>query len=384
MGRKAMMFASVASHVDFFNRDNIAILEQMGYEVTVAANFSEGNAYSADQAYEFMKELYHSGYEVIDVPVPRSMYDIKGMINTIIKLAADMKAKEYDIVHCQSPIGGVLCRIAAMFSRKKGTKVLYFAHGFHFYKGAPAKNWIIFYTAEKLCAKITDCVLTLNKEDYKCAGKHFNTRVEYVPGAGIDLEAINTVIADRAALCNELGIAQDKRIILSVNELIERKNCKTAIDAYIMSNPKDAVLLICGNGPLMEELKQYVKDNNMEDRIIFAGFRKDIIKMFKIADIFLFTSKQEGLPVSLMQAMATGLAVLCSDIRGNSDLIQNGKGGYMYNPYDVAGFSRGLDKLLADGCLRTHMGQVNKSRVKKYDKKTVNKKMRDIYTSLLD
>lgn len=382
--KRALMFASVASMVDLFNRDNIKILEELGCEVTIACNFMEGSVYSKQQSKKFMNELIARGYDVINVPVPRSIYDIRGMVRTVMKLSAELKKRHYDLVHCQSPIGGVLCRIAAKKSRKHGTKVLYYAHGFHFYKGAPVKNWMIYYTVEKLCAGITDCILTLNREDYKRASRNFNTKVKFVPGVGLDIKGIDKVPQEKEAVCKELGIPSNKKIVLSVCELSERKNCLVAIKSFLKADSKDAVLVLCGIGAQEEMLKQYVNDAGAEERVIFAGFRNDIIKMFKAADVFIFTSKQEGLPVALMQAMASSLPVVCSRIRGNTDLIKNGQGGYMYDPMDEDGFADGLKELLDNKAICRKMGRVNRRRVAKYDISSVNEIMRNIYISLLD
>ncbi len=377
---RAMLFASVASMVDLFNRDNIDILTDLGYQVTVCANFKEGSVYSKEQAKEFKNELISKGIDVIDVPVPRSAADIFGMINTVRILRDEFLKNDYDILHCQSPIGGVLARIAAMPFRKNGLKVLYFAHGFHFYTGAPTANWLIYYNIEKLCAKITDVILTLNREDYLRARKHFESDIRYIPGAGIDISEINDTICNPLIIREEFNIEPDKKILLSVCELSERKNCLTMIKAFIASGRTDSVLVLCGIGEQMDMLKEYVKNNHAEDRIIFAGFRNDIINMFKASDMFIFTSKQEGLPVALMQAMACGLPVLCSDIRGNSDLMKNGYGGYMYDPLDTRGFAEGINKILDSDTSR--MSAYNQKRIKKYDIRAVNTVIENIYREL--
>ena len=190
---RALMFASVASMVYLFNRDNIKILEELGYKVTVAANFSEGSVFPKEKARKFMAELRLSGHDVIDVPIPRSLKDVKGFVKSYMILRRDMKKKHYDIIHTQSPIGGVICRLAAAPFRKEGAKVLYYAHGFHFFKGAHAINWLAYYPAELICANMTDVVITLNKEDYNRAKRHFNTEVVYMPGVGLELDEIGGI-----------------------------------------------------------------------------------------------------------------------------------------------------------------------------------------------
>lgn len=379
---KAMIFASVASMVDLFNRDNIDILMDLGYEVTVACNFKEGSVYSKETAKQFKKELRIMGCDTVNVPVPRHASDIYGMVHTIDILRKDMKKKHYDIVHCQSPIGGVLARIAAYPFRKEGTKVIYFAHGFHFYTGAPEINWLVYYNIEKLCAHFTDVLLTLNREDYVRAKKHFDTDVRYIPGAGIDMWGIIDCVPDIKKKREEFNIPANKRIIISVCELSYRKNCETMIRAFIKADRDDTVLLMCGIGAQMDMLKELVDREGVADKVIFAGFREDIIELFKIADMFMFTSRQEGLPVALMQAMACKLPVLCSKIRGNVDLIKDSEGGYMYNCEDVDGFAEGISRILDDKETAARMGECNFSKISGYDRNVVNKIMKKIYVSM--
>lgn len=381
---RALMFASVASMVDLFNRDNIRILEELGYNVDVAANFSEGSVYSAGQAKRFKRELADAGHCVIDVPVPRSMFDISGMIRTVIKLRKHMSVKHYDIIHCQSPIGGVLCRIAAAPFRKQGTRVIYYAHGFHFYKGAPLFNRIVFYNIEKMCARITDCIITLNNEDYEAATQNFAAHVEYVRGVGLDVGGIQSIPAKREDVRKELGIPPYKKIILTVCELSRRKNCAVAIEAFARAGRDDAVLVLCGIGEQENMLRELAESLGIGEKVIFAGFCSDIIRMFKASDMFLFTSKQEGLPAALMQAMACGLPVVCSRIRGNTDLIENKRQGFMCRYDNINGFSRGINILLDNPGLAKRMGERNMKVIRPYDKEYVNGRIREIYLSLAD
>lgn len=379
---RALMFASVASMVDLFNRDNIAILEEMGYKVDVAANFDEGSVYSKAQAEEFKNELERCGHKVINVPVPRKTSDIKGMIDTVRILRKHMAKMQYDIVHCQSPIGGVLCRIAAAPFRKNGMKVLYYAHGFHFFDGADIENWLIYYNVEKICAHFTDCLITLNKEDYNRAMNKFATTVRYVPGIGLDLDEIAGVDIERDEVRRELGIDADKKIVLSVCELSKRKNCQVALEAFAMADRDDAVLVFCGIGEQLDMLTEMAVSMGISDKVVFAGFREDIIRIIKASDVFVFSTKQEGLPAALMQAMACGLPVMCSRIRGNVDLIEHKKQGFMCSHSNVEYFAKGISTLLDNKKLRYEMGARNKEVIRNFDKNIVNKRMKDIYKSL--
>lgn len=380
---RALMFASVASMVDLFNRDNMDMLEELGCKVDVAANFTEGSVYSKEQADAFAIEMKSAGREVINVPIPRSMYNIKDMIKTIRILRKHMSIKHYDIIHCQSPIGGVLCRIAAAPYRKEGTKVLYYAHGFHFFKGADLFYWLVFYNIEKLCARITDCLITLNKEDYNRAANNFKTNVCYMKGVGLDLQEIYDVPADRDGVREELGIAKDAKIIVSVSELSRRKNCMTCLQAFAKADRDDAVLLFLGIGEQMDMLREQANMLGISDKVVFAGFRNDVIRIMKSSDVYIFSSKQEGLPVSLMQAMACKLPVLVSRIRGNTDLVENKKQGFMFSYDNVDGYAKGINILLDNPKLSKRMGNANGEVIKDYDKEPVNKMMKQLYIQLL-
>ena len=244
------------------------------------------------------------------------------MFKSISRLKKYLWDNPCQIIHTQTPFGGVIGRLAAKKFRKSGqTRVIYFVHGFHFFKGASIINYLIYYNIEKYLARFTDCLITLNHEDYEAALKFRAKSVEYVPGVGVNTDYIQGITADVTAKKHELGIPADKKVILTVAELIPRKNIEASIRAFAGTHNTDCTMLICGKGELLDELKLLCKSLGVSERVIFAGYRTDILEIYKITDIFLFTSYQEGLPVAVMQAMASGLPVIASDIRGNRDLI---------------------------------------------------------------
>ena len=200
----------------------------------------------------------------------------------------------------------------------------------------------------------------------------------------MNIDEIERIPADRENVRKELLIPSDKKIILSVCELSRRKNCAVAIEAFARADRDDAVLVLCGIGEQVDMLKELAARLGVEEKVIFAGFCNDIIRMFKAADMFIFTSKQEGLPAALMQAMACGLPVVCSRIRGNTDLIENKKQGFMCAYDNVEGFCKGINILLDNPKLGRKMGSRSREVIKLYDKKYVNERMREIYLSLKD
>lgn len=376
--------AHVASMIDLFNMDNIHLLQEMGYQVDVACNFEYGSVTSQQRVDEFKQELQAEGINVYHIPVPRKITAIRDILESCRRVKKLVKEYQYEIVHCQSPIGGVIARLACKGARKKGTKVIYVAHGFHFYKGASLKNWFLFYPIEKYCARYTDCLVTINQEDYRIAKKKMSKAksVEYIPGVGSKTENIKSLTFDKQSKRHEFGIQPDTTILLIVGEFIKRKNHEAVIRAFATSNLKDTVLLLCGRGILENELKKLVADLNLSEKVIFTGYRKDIDEIVNIADVFLFPSFQEGLPISVIEAMAAGLPILCSDIRGNNDLITQGEGGYLFPPTDLFGIQQAMQKLVENVDLREAMGRKNQENVKQYDISNVRLHMKSIYESI--
>lgn len=382
--KKALMLASVASMIEQFNMPNIKILQELGYEVHVACNFEFGNTSSVESIEKLKDELKNSGVKAIHIPIPRRIMDIKDILRSFGMVKRLVNKHQYEIVHCQSPIGGVITRLACKKARRKGTRVIYVAHGFHFYKSASIKKWLMFYPIEKYCAKYTDCLVTINYEDYHLAKKKMSkiSRIEYIPGVGTNTELITNTNVNKDKKKEEIGIPQDATVLLIVGEFIKRKNHETAIRAFASANMKNTILLLCGQGPLEKRLKELVDRLHITDKVIFMGYRNDIDEIVNIADIFVFPTYQEGLPISVIEAMAAGLPVICSDIRGNNDLIKEGKGGHLYQPTDIAGFQTAMIELVNSKDLREQMGNFNKENVKCYDITNVNVFMKAIYESI--
>lgn len=391
MSKRAMLVANSASMIDHFNKDNIDILKSMGYDITVAANFKDGNSSTNERIAEFTEELKEQNIDIINLPIPRSISQFFNVFRSVSILKKYLTEHPCRLVHTQTPFGGVIGRLAAKRSRKiSQTRVIYFVHGFHFFKGASFKNYLIYYNIEKYLSKFTDCLITLNSEDYSAASDRFSAaEVEYVPGVGVDTDYISSIVIDKTAMKKKLGIAVDNKVILTVAELIPRKNIVTAIKAFAALNDKNCTLLICGKGQLLDELKTLCISLGIEKKVIFAGYRKDILEICRLADIFLFTSFQEGLPVAIMQAMAAGLPVIASDIRGNRDLLENSGTGLNFNclaaPEDVNAFVHKLNYLLDNPDICRELGNENISICRdNFDITIVHNQMKKIYNNLLN
>ena len=330
--KKVLFTATVVkTHINVFHLPYLKWFKEQGYEVHVAAKN------------DFVNEpcIIPNCDKFYDINFARFPFS-KTNIKAYKQLKKIIKENNYDIIHCHTPVAGVLTRLAAR--NCKNTTVIYTAHGFHFFKGAPLLNWLIYYPVECFCARFTDKLITINKEDYKRAQK-FSLRndgkVYYVPGVGIDIEKIKNTKVDIHQKKKELSIPENMPVLLSVGELIKRKNHETVLKVLSKIKDNNFVYLICGRGVLMEYLQNLTKQLGLESKVKFLGFRKDVDEICKISDLFIFPSYQEGLPVALMEAMAAGLSVIASNVRGNRDLIDKEN---LFDPKDVNVLKNLLEK----------------------------------------
>lgn len=377
--KRALIYAHTASMILQFNMENIRTLRSMGYAVEAACNFEEGNSIPPQKIAEMKAQLEEMGVTLHHLPVPRKVTAVFRIIKSIGLTRKLMNERHYDLVHCHSPVGSVVCRVANRLSKAYGKcRMIYTAHGFHFYKGAPLLNWLILYPVERVCARLTDTLITINREDFDLACRKMKAKkVEYVPGVGIDIGAFSESPADRAEKRREIGVPENGTLLLSVGELNENKNHETVIRALGHMDRTDVYYAVAGQGGKKEELEQLAQSLGLGDRVRLLGFRRDVRALFQSADVFVFPSYREGLSVAMMEAMASQKAVVCSRIRGNTDLIDD-KGGVLFDPHSVDDCRRALETIL-EADLQM-LGQYNGEKVKRFSLETVQKQMKEIYS----
>ncbi len=365
---KILYVTTISDTMVFFPK-LIEDLIQKGHTVDIATNISQAPVCEC---------YYNWGCKVYPISCSRSPLS-GGNIKAISQIKKNVEENNYDIVHCHTPIAAMCTRLACMSARRRGTKVFYTAHGFHFYKGAPLKNWVLYYTMEKLCGRLTDVLININKEDYGLAKRKIKAKkVAYVPGVGIDVDKFKGITIDKAAKKAELNIADDKIVLLSVGELNTNKNHETVIRA--IKDIENVHYLIAGEGDLHQHLDNVIKELNLTDRVNLLGFRNDILELCAMADIFVFPSIREGLPVSVMEAMASGLPCVVTKIRGNTDLIDE-NGGAFFEPCDVDGCKNAIKKVL-NGDL-VSIGAYNQDKVSLFGNKTIIQQVNQLYTESL-
>lgn len=369
--KKVLFVATVVKkHINVFHLPYLKWFQDQGYETHVAAR----DDFNGDECY-----IPHCDNHY-DIPFERSPLKFNNF-KAYKQLKTIINKNDYDIIHCHTPVAAMLTRFAAISSRKKRTRVIYTAHGFHFFKGSPILNWLVFFPIEYICSFFTDVIITINKEDYHLAKKIMKAKeIEYIPGIGINVEKFKNMNINRQLKRNELNIPENATLLLSVGELSKRKNHQVIIDALYILNNSNVHYCIVGEGGLEKELRAKVEYLQIQNQVHFLGFRNDIPELCKISDIFVFPSLQEGLPVSLMEAMATGLPCVISDIRGNKDLIENYKGGILCEKENHIAFCQSINEIITNRAIKERMIYTNLETIKKFDYKMVHAEMKRIYS----
>ncbi|MDR0818963.1 MAG: glycosyltransferase family 4 protein [Oscillospiraceae bacterium] len=320
---KILFVASVERHLERFHVPYIRYLESLGYEIHTAA--------SGENSIDCVTRHF-------DINIARSPFKARN-IKAFCELKKIINDGDYKLIHCHTPNAGVLTRLAARKARKRGTIVAYTAHGFHFYKGAPAMNKLLYLNAERFCSKYTDYQWTINLEDYdavskynfKC-GKAFLTK-----GVGIDGEKFAPVSAKRKAeLRRKSGIPENAFVLIYPAEFTADKNHKTLLRAMeiILKKHPDIFLLLTGDGKLSEHFKKECVKTGIANNVSFPGFVNDMADWYAMSDIDITPSVREGLATHVIEAMSMGLPSVATNIRGHLDLVLDGGNGFLVEPDD--------------------------------------------------
>ena len=326
-------------------------------------------------------EIKEKGINIYEVPFARNPLKPTNL-KAKKQLSNIVKTGKYNLIHCHTPVGGVMGRI---MGKKYKIPVLYIAHGFHFYKGAPLVNRLVYKTIEKHYAKHTDALVTMNDEDYISAKQMKAKSVYKINGIGYD-SAKHTEISeeDKEKLKKELNIKPTDFVILSVGELNKNKNQIAVIKAIKQLNDKNVKYFICGRGPLKDYLTNQIKSLGLEEQVKLLGFRKDVANILAITNLFVMPSIREGLPMSMMEAMDAKLPIVASNIRGCRDLVENNKNGLLVDLKEKDGFYNAIKQLKDNPQQCLEFGAENKEKIKMYYIKNVLNQMEEIYDNIFN
>ena len=381
--KKVLIVVSVVSFIEWFNKENVEYLRNdLGCEVHIACNFDYMDDTDEERTKAYLDKIRAEGVVLHNIHFARSPLS-KDNIAAYSELKKTIDSQRFDLIHCHTPTASILTRLAARGARKNGSVVMYTCHGFHFHNAAPKKNWMIYYPIEKFCSRFCDYIVTINKEDYNRAKTFHAKNVRYIPGVGVDISRIKNTKVDKQAYKKSIGIPEDCVMLLSVGEMIERKNHEVIIRALGKLQNKNIYYVICGKGPLKEYLENLAKELGLSENVVFLGFRRDIPELCHTADISAFPSRIEGLGLAGIEAMAAGVPLVSSNVHGILDYVIDGKTGYACDPEDVDGFANAISKLATDKELREGMREDCLKAVEPFELHNALRVMWDIYDEIL-
>ena len=356
---KILYVATVLSHICQFHLPYLQMLQKQGHEIHVAAhdNLEEKNG---------LKLQYADRH--IEIPFERTPFHPRNFA-AYRRLKAHLHQEHYDVIVCNTPVGGILTRLAARTSRKNGTRVIYIAHGFHFYKGASKMNWLLYYPLEKRMARLCDVVVTINKEDYRLATKYFPGKVAHIHGIGVREDRFHPASkAEQAEMRRRDGLSEDDFVVVCTGELNENKNQKTLVDAaaLLRQDIPHLKVLLAGNGPKEAELRSQIAERGLQDLVKLLGYRTDLENLVPAVDVVASCSKREGLPLNIVEGMLCKKPVVASVNRGNAELVEDDVTGYLLPPEDASSFADRFLRLYQDRELAMRMGEAGYRKAQAY------------------
>lgn len=372
MNKKVLLTATVQSHICQFHRPLAEVLHNYGYELHVAArdNLAEKNGLKLD----FADKVYN-------IPFSRSPKSTDN-IRAYKELKTIIKNEHYDIIHCNTPMGSIVTRLAAKNSRKTGTKVFYTAHGFHFYNGASKKNWLVFYPIEKYMSRFCDKLITVNEEDFELAKAKFSCSVDHIHGVGVSTDRYHSISnEEKTKRLSAEGLHGDDFTILCTGELNQNKDQKTLISAVARLKNKipNIKVLLAGNGPLEQQLKAQVSELGLCKQVKFLGYRTDLFRITPAVDLIVSCSHREGMPLNIIEAMLCKKVVIAAENRGHNELIENGKTGYLVKPGDVHTMAKKIYEVFVSKDESENMGNKGFEKAQAYTTCAVKKELVRIY-----
>lgn len=371
--KKVLLVATVQSHICQFHRPLAELLHERGYEVHVAArnNLAVKNGLKLD----FVDQTF-------DVPFERSPFRLQNA-SAYMRLKRIIDAGQYEVIHCNTPVGGILGRLAARKARKRGARVYYTAHGFHFFKGSPRISWLVYYQIEKAMCRHTDKLITINQEDYALAKERFRVKTARLHGVGADEERYHAESRERQLELREKeGLRPEEYVILCTGELNANKDQRTLLEAAAQLRGRIPWLkiLLAGNGPLERELRAQIERERLGETVVLLGYRIDLEKVVPAADLIVSCSHREGLPLNIIEGMLCEKPVVATRNRGHNELVEEGETGYLVDPGDSTAMAERIFAVYSDAATARRLGIRGREKALPYTVSSVKVELERIYT----
>lgn len=358
-----------------FNKANIEALQELGYQVELLANFDNGEG-PEEHNQKYNNECTANGIVTHSIPFER--HSLSGSLKCMSQVKNLLKEGKYDIVHAHTETGGLILRLAT--GVKGNSRFFYTPHGMSFWEGSSLKSQLVYRPLERWICSAMDMNLGMNQEEVDVLRKWNSKTAAYVHGIGLNLDRFQQEGRPITDVRSEFDVSDCDKMIVSVGELDDNKNHATVIKSLSLLEKRNFKYVICGVGPNREKLLKLAEDADMKEKVILAGYRSDIPNILHAADLFVFPSFHEGLPVSALEAMACGLPVICSKIRGNVDIVKNGVNGFLFEPEDDTTLVLQIKRLINNQELALRFGEKNKLIVRDFSQKAVVEELKNIYT----
>ncbi len=368
--KKALIIATVGGFVSRFELNNVALLQELGYEVHYVSNLQ-------NRIYDFSEEeLREKGIHLHHVEISKNPFQLIKLWSSIKEVKKLVCEEEIELIHCHTPVGGVIGRMAGRFCKAtKKPYIIYTAHGFHFYQGAPVINWLLYYPVEFFLSKWTDCLVTINEEDFKRAKKFSCGKVVRIPGAGIDTDTFYPVEKSRTQKDAPFRI-------ISVGELNKNKNHQVVIEAIAELPEINLTYEIYGNGPIKAQLEELIHRHHLENKIYLRGFDAEIQKRLQAADCLIFPSKREGMGMAALEAMACGVPVITSDNRGTREYMHHNINGIVCKKNCVSEYREAILRIYKEATFRSDIVEQALLTVQSFSKEACAQVMKRVYEEI--
>lgn len=435
--KKILYVASSFGHIRSFHIPYIKKLKEMGFEAHVAAagvpetkepqKTSEGELTPTKPEHNINNDIMLDDTLMINVPFQKNMLSLKNFACTF-KLVKLLKKEHYDIISVHTSLAAFFVRLAVMFyklstscskghifinnhKKNKNPITINTVHGYLFDENTPFIKRNILLCAEKLTKPATEILVVMNDQDYEIAEKYklYKDKLIKIPGVGIDTERFSRAKVEeelvRDAERRKLGINSDDIVLIYAAEFSKRKNQKMLIEA-MAKLPSNIKLLLAGRGEQLQECKELAKQLGLNkkynkgeklkanndrkqsqlfqnsDRVQFLGHVKNLEYYYYLSDLCVSSSRSEGLPFNIMEAMSMGLPVVATNVKGHQDLIEESKNGFLYDYDDVDGFVEAIVKMIDDKENNIKISNNNIIKAQKYGLDNVMDEVLEVYEGL--
>lgn len=365
---KVLYCASNDIHIKNFHLPYLKFFKESGFEVHLVSR--------GGMSFPYVDVKYDISFEknILSTKNMRALSAVKDIL----------EQNRYDIISIHTALAGAIVRLAVIFAGKRNARVIYTSHGYFFWNSAPFSNWIKYLSVEKLCAVVTDSVMAMNQEDLELAKKYklCTGVVEKISGMGVDLSRFKPgdgIIMQ--GLRRSYGIRDDDFVIVYPAEMSRRKNHRDLLQAFaeFLKHVPSGCLFLPGEGLLLEENKALVKELGIVDRVIFPGYIDGMEEIYPMCDIAASSAISEGLPLNIIEAMACGLPIVASRIRGHVDLVEEEINGFLYTPGDRDELGRALRNIYGWKERLKIISTKNVEKVKQFDLEQAESQIYDIY-----